>query len=658
VIGFPYLNVLFWRIAIFCFLATGKILAQSNVNGFPFGATYKDLDMVRYERDTTAAAVVLQEFGETFLNEDYRTVSRFHIKWKVLKQAGMKAGDVDLVLRKPRKMAAERLRYVRASSFNLNGPSMEESKFDLDNILVNKVTKWSEVRSIRIPNVRVGSVVEYEYEIESPLFGFPDWYFQSEWPKMMSEYRATIPRHYEYNITLRGELELTSMKDEASTLCPHNGECKSTTFIMRNIPAFVEESMMPAKRDYLSRIDFSLARVRSSSFTYHIAGSWGDIDRELLEDDWFGGPLNLGADIANAAVEYKSIKAIGSDTLALARGIHAFVRDWYAWDSNNSFYCSDLLKTFSSKKGDSGDINMTLIALLRYAGYKVDPVILSTIDHGQPADIQPSLADFNYVLGRIAIGQSTYLVDAVDDLAPFGVIPRYCFNGDGRLISPSGSGWHPIKTNERDRLITNLNIKLDAQGKIRAEAEMIYYGYSALEKRTELKKLSEEEYVAKVTSNFYHSVDSIRFVDKEELPKPLVEKWSFSSEAVTAGPADRMQFNPFLVGRSSFNPFKSDSRIYPVWIGLPQERKTLVTIAYPENMQAVSLPVNVGFSLPNNGGKYLMAAQDVEGKIIVTTLLQLTKPQYAPDEYHALRELIGAVLQSESVDLIFSSKTK
>jgi hypothetical protein len=38
---------------------------QAQDHGFPFGqVTYRDLDVKNYEKDTAAAAVVLNEFGE------------------------------------------------------------------------------------------------------------------------------------------------------------------------------------------------------------------------------------------------------------------------------------------------------------------------------------------------------------------------------------------------------------------------------------------------------------------------------------------------------------------------------------------------------------------------------------------------------------------
>ena len=61
--------------------------------GFEFGKiTWAELDMKRYEQDTTAYAVVLNEFGDAFfdLAELNKIYLQYHIKIKILKEEGKK----------------------------------------------------------------------------------------------------------------------------------------------------------------------------------------------------------------------------------------------------------------------------------------------------------------------------------------------------------------------------------------------------------------------------------------------------------------------------------------------------------------------------------------------------------------------------------------
>ena len=58
-------------------------------NGFPFGKiTYAELDMKNYSKDTSANAIVLNEFGEAYIDSDGENnlVLEYHIKIKILKK--------------------------------------------------------------------------------------------------------------------------------------------------------------------------------------------------------------------------------------------------------------------------------------------------------------------------------------------------------------------------------------------------------------------------------------------------------------------------------------------------------------------------------------------------------------------------------------------
>ena len=104
---------------------------------------------------------------------------------------------------------------------------------------------------------------------ESPfIFNFKSWEFQSDIPKMKSEYWAKIPGNYIYNITLTGFLQayhaiLRNLLKIA--LRPGGGnkaDCALYKFGMKDIPAFVEEDYMTAKSNFLSAINFELSEVQ------------------------------------------------------------------------------------------------------------------------------------------------------------------------------------------------------------------------------------------------------------------------------------------------------------------------------------------------------------------------------------------------------------
>ena len=126
------------------------------------------------ERDTAASAVVLNEFGEAFFDEggNYNLLFKYHIKIKILKKAGLGYADIEIPLMKD-EGKVELLRSVKASSFNLVNGVVDEIPLKNTNIFSEKLNKRYDVKKIAIPGVRVGSVIELQYVLESPfIFNF------------------------------------------------------------------------------------------------------------------------------------------------------------------------------------------------------------------------------------------------------------------------------------------------------------------------------------------------------------------------------------------------------------------------------------------------------------------------------------------------------
>src|ERR1044071_366849 len=93
--------------------------AQYEDHGFPYGqVTHADLDMKVYEKDTAAAAVVLDEFGEAFMDNEnaHNLVFRYHAKIKILKKEGLDYANFVIYLYK-NSTGKEAMRSAKASTF-------------------------------------------------------------------------------------------------------------------------------------------------------------------------------------------------------------------------------------------------------------------------------------------------------------------------------------------------------------------------------------------------------------------------------------------------------------------------------------------------------------------------------------------------------------
>lgn len=648
-------------IVILLLFASHVTLAQSA--GFPFGqVTYNDLEMNTYEKDTAAAAVILNEFGEAYIESgnDYNLILKYHVKIKILKKSGLDHGDFEILLRKvPGK--SEVLRSVKASTFNIENGPMKESKFDAKNVFTED-KKYYHLKKFALPNVRVGSVIDLEYVLESPFIqNFRSWEFQCEIPKVKSEYWALVPANYKYNIALRGYLNLSSNESTVVKNCFSVGggsaDCTQLKFSMQDIPAFIEEDYMTAKSNFVSAIRFELSEIEYfDGRKDKITKAWKDAEDELRRDPKFGLQLKRGKDIVDKHID--PIIAGENDPLVKAEKIYDFVKGWYRWNEYFGEYSEfGIKKAFDTKVGNVGDINLSLVAALRYAGLSVEPLLLSTRANGWVTELYPVLSEFNYVIAKLNIGDKVYLLDATDSFLSFGLIPERCLNGKGRVIGDTESYWYDLTAPERERQISVQNLKMSEDGTIKGKIQNKYFGYDAMKQRKLLHASgNEKEYIAKLSRGWNAiTITDFKMEHSDDFGKPLII--TFDVEISDFAGASSFLFNPFLIERWEKNPFKSSERSYPVDFGVPIEEIVVMNLQYPESLQIEDLPEKVGLALPNSGGRYLFNIQNSGTTLSMNSSFTINRTLFTSEEYHYLKELFARVVASQRTDLVFKRKS-
>lgn len=638
--------------------------------GFPFGKiSLQELQQTTYAKDTSANAVYLDEYGETsFENGDsYNLIHQYHARIKILNVRGLGEANFEIPLYRS-GANYEKLRTVRATSFSLENSSLKETSFDAKNIMVENRNKYWQIVKFAVPDVRVGSVIEVAYEIETPfIYNFKSWSFQSDIPKVKSTYVANIPALYNYNVSLSGYLKLSRNESKLIKSClgrstTHQGgfsvDCSHFTYGMVNIPAFIEEDFMTSRKNFLSAIHFELSEIRQlDGGVDRVTKEWKDAESELKKHENFGGELRRNGDLLKE--EIQSVVAAGTDPLEKARKIYRFVQQYFLWDGSDDKYSEGIRKAIQSKKGNAADINLFLVGALQNQDLDAAPVILSTRDNGVVPELYPVLSLFNYVIASLKIGDKTYLLDATDDYYPFGMLPEKCLNGKGRLLADKGSYWVELKPSDRGKNILMTNLILAADGTVRGTLESTFTGYEAISFRKNYSTYrTKQEYIAHMES----VLEAVKVIDVEvqnvdDQEKPVLRRLEVeivASDGISSAP---ILFNPYLLDKWNENPFKSRQRLYPVDFGVPVEMTTVVSLEYPAGLELVNLPDDLGLSLPNAGGRYIMNARNFENKITLTNSLLINKTVFTAQEYHYLRELFHKVVETQNTDLLFKKKT-
>ncbi|PWG82070.1 DUF3857 domain-containing protein [Pararcticibacter amylolyticus] len=647
-------------------LSVTSVTAQET--DFPFGKpTQAEFELKRYDKDTTANAVVLREFGTAYVstNVDISVVFEHHVRIKIFNEKGFKNGTVSIVLHKNDANVFERVSDIEAVTYYPDEQDlMRSAALDPKQVFKENRSKYADITKFTMPNLRNGCIIEYKYRIESPfLRHFRNWEFQSDIPKIYSEYLARIPAVFSYNVSLRGPYKLTKNTGTVERECYNAGggfkaDCSALTYAMADVPAFIEEDNMTASSNFLSAMFFELAEyVDSRGVKHKVTQEWNAIDRDLRSSEEFGSQMKK-----KDYFKEKLAPLTGNitDPLQKARAIYDHIRNWYRWDNIYGIYTEyGIKKAYESHTGNVADINLSLTAALLSAGLDAEAVLLSTRSNGLINKLFPVTSDFNYVISKVNISGQSYLLDATEPLMPFGLIPIRCINDQGRVMSLNKpSYWADLKASQKESKTYTFDLTLEENGLLTGKMSFISSGYAAYSKRQSMKKsTSTDEYIEKLEERWPKlKILKSRIDNVDSLDKPVTEVYDIEIRAFDNLNKDRIFLNPFLMDRVNENPFKLAERSYPVDLGSASDTRVVLHLQFPAKYELQSKPETIALALPNKGGKFIMQANQEENSFNFYQLTQLEKAIYQPDEYLYLKELFNKIVLVHKTDIVLKKK--
>ncbi len=641
-------------------LAASYISGQQAVTFGELGSTDRLISAT--ENDPEVPAIVLYEKGDNYFEviKNYiMLVKKYHVRIKILNEKGFAEGTISIPYYHA-DGSGEKVEGLRAMTHN-----GEKKTYVLpQNIFTKDLSTNTSEKAFTFPDLKPGAILEYEYKITSPyIYNFNGWSFQSHLPKKYSEFNATIPGNYRYNRNLSGALKLDLNEAKLVRECfkiegtLRAADCEVLKYVMKDIPAFKEESYMLATSNYISRIDFELSEHhRMDGITDRYTESWENVDDELRNNRDLGVQLNKKGYFERNVPE--SLLTEG-DAMNRATKIHNFVRSHYTWTGEFSIYKNTRVKeAFEARRGNVGEINISLINLLNSAGIPTQMMLTSTRAHGLPKRNHPVMTDFNYVLARATIDGKVFYLDATDPLVPFGMLPFHCLNYYGRVMDfKNGSYWEDIVISEPNRHMIRAQLAFSpGLGESKGVLDEITIGYEALYRREALRTEAQQAYLDKRELEM-GSLTEITNYSRNSDPgeeKRVSERFEFSMPPQPVN--GKLYFNPFLILFFDQNPFTLANRQYPVDFGHTRNYAYSISLVVPEGYVAERLPAPRQKSLSEQIGVLKLDVNQAGNNITLLFNLALNRPQIAAEHYAALKAFFDDVVDIQKNSLIVLSE--
>jgi hypothetical protein len=638
----------------------------------------EEIQMKVYENDSSAAAVVLTDFGESTIeysqSEGFQLIFQRIKRVKILTKDGLDQGDFSIQLYHDGD-SDEKLINLKGITYNLENGKVVESKLKNDAQFKEKYSSNLNLVKFTMPNVKEGSVIEISYRVVSDfIFNFQDWEFQSTIPVVWSEYRANVPEYYNYEKYMQGYLPVTvneqSTSPKSIVITTNNRTDNGGTgfssdkidymlntnrWVVENAPAFKEEAYITSYQDFISKINFELSFTKFPNRPINkIMGSWEDINKSYVESSDFGGEIKGNGFLKKTADEV-TVTINSPEEKALA--IHAFVRNNFTWSgSYRKFTENPLRKIFDDKKGSSAELNLLMGSMLEKIGLEVYPVLISTRNNGFIREMTPVSSQFNYSVILAKIGDKQYLLDVTEKLLPFGMLPERCLNGKGFVVSKAGHSWVDLSAPERSRLIYSVEGKLTEEASLEGKLTLERTGYFAARDRKQYLAKEETEYVKNLTDVHQIEVLKSEFSNAKELANSFKEVHDVVATDRANVASNTIYFNPVFFNKVKENPFKSEDRKYPVDFGLSFDQMYILKLTIPDGYVVDEAPQPKVIGLPGGAGRFTYSFTQMGNTVSLINNLQINKSVFNQDEYASLREFYNQVVAKQAEQVVLKKK--
>ncbi|QOG03573.1 DUF3857 domain-containing protein [Flavobacterium sp. MDT1-60] len=652
-------------IIIFVFFCISKINAQNYELG---KVTVAQLQEKVHPKDTTAPAAIIFKKGRTFFT--YNNTNGFsanHVyefKIKIYKKEGLAWAD-----QKVRfyigyeKLNEDRLEFSQGVTYNLENGSIVKTKLDNQGTFKKKINKYWNEKTITLPNVKVGSIIEYKYILKTEnIVKLPDFDFQYEIPVDYFEYKTEIPEFYIYKTILVGRTPVTSdSKIVAGSQSFENEHNQTSTLYFRqvnslfsgkDISPLILEPYVNNIDNYKGSIQHELERIRYpeqpvKDFTM----TWEGVASTIFKDE------NFGKELSQNDFLLEDVKKLLGNVESLNERLNIifkFVQNKMNWNEENGYYTDiGVRKAYTNQTGNVAEINFILINMLKLASVEVSPVLVSTIDNGIP--VYPTRTGFNYVIAAAEIDGKQILLDASHKFTSPNILPLNVLNWKGRLIEKDGTSkeidLYPVSVSKE---FSNTVAKLDASGKIEGKVRVQRTDYDAYTFRVENADKNQENYLEK----YEEQLGDLKISDyaienkKTNFSNPIIETFSFSSDNQSEIIGGKIFINPLLFFTRTKNPFTQEKRQMGIYFGYPTQEKFNLNLDIPEGYVVESIPTPVRISTEDKAITYIFNISNVGNKIQISCIKEINNSIFAADEYTGLKDIFQKILASQNEKIV------
>jgi hypothetical protein len=611
----------------------------------------EELRMSSVAEASGAPAVIL--YRQVDRDDSARTGNQYnYVRIKILTDEGRKYGDVEIPFFKEQgTVHGLKARTIRPDGTIAN---FEGKAFD-KTIVKAKGLKYL-AKTFTLPDVQVGSIIEYHYtiELQEGIIFDSHWILNDELFTKHAKFSLKAYPRFMLRWSLPAGLPpgTVAPKDEHGVI----------RMEAQNIPAFQIEDYMPPENELKMRVDF----------TY----SENDLEREP-EKFWKKENKKLNDQVESFLGKRKALEQAMAQASRTDDTPEQKLRKLYARAQqlrNTSFEAekteqeqkrekekaiNNVEDALREGRGNARQINWLFVGLARAAGFQANSVFISSRSQYFFNPVTMNASQLNGDVVVVKLGGKDVYCDPGSKFAPFGVMPWEETFVKGLRLDKDGGSWvnTSLPESSDSKIERKAELKMsEDDGSLSGKLTVTFSGLEALWRRNEVRDQDETERKKFLEDQIREYVPVGIEVELTNRPE-----WSAASPTLVAvydlkvpgwaAAAGRRALLPFgLFGATEKQLFDHTNRIHPVYFQYPFEKADEVTIQLPLGWQVSSVPKELNQDA--KAAVYIRKVQEEKGTLHLTRILRSNLLMVQAKSYPALRAFFQTVRTGDEEQII------
>ena len=615
--------------------------------------TDAELNMTTYAPDPEAEAVVL--CSQTVLRYDlssgsFKLNTNTKKRIKILKEEGKDHanGGISYMFNGHRSGQCEILSKLKATAFNMVDGKLVKTKMEGDMVNNEDVSKTMRLTKFTVPQVTVGTVIEVEYEIESDFFShIDDWRAQEDIPVMYTSFDVTVPEYFDFSVDERGSYPLEKkIEDTNMSISAGAGlgmlQCggKRYQFFGRNLPALRQKKLLYAPQSYGERVSMELRAIMiPGRMTKHFSSDWDDVDKQLLDDDDFGG--RLGKNPLKTEMQEAGVADI-ADPVERIMAIYRLLKDRVKWNDHYTLYAESAGKVLKERSGSNASINFILINMLKDAGFEAYPAVMRSRDNGF-LTIRATVKEFNTFVVAVKVGDKlSYLDGSIED-GWLDVLPDNLLVDRARIVSKDKPAeWVDLRGVSESKSRSMVKGQLQADGTLQADIQTKYTGLEAASLRHDFRTATDSAtFVSELAQELNCEIESLALTHHHGLGPDVERNMHVTKQYDAAG--DIIYLNPWVLNVMSENPLTEEERTLPIEFPYIYTENLASVITLPEGYVVEELPKSLMIKSEDGKLSCVIASTSDGSTLSSRCQIQVGRLFFTPKEYPFVKSFLDEV---------------